>query len=311
MGLFTNNKKGCPVCGNPTPRLFPTKVEGNPICKECAQKIYLPDGKLKEMSADDFIQYINFYDENQTLRDLFFETFHHNFGFIGDDLMVDTAHGLFRTKNLKEALVFEAANLKDFRILEDETLLFEGGKESFKKFESDIPEKVKAMSTVVAQFRILLQEYEMREARERERQERARERGETITTRYVSRPTLDTKHLFEKFVIEITLDHPYWNEIRWEVKAPEFDYNYPSVEDYLVDYENKAEQMHAIAVNLMQLINPNIQEEFNGTSNCLAETQAEPVMSGVEEIKKYKELLDMGIITEEEFAVKKHELLGL
>ena len=27
MGLFSNNKKLCPICGSPTPRLLPTKVE--------------------------------------------------------------------------------------------------------------------------------------------------------------------------------------------------------------------------------------------------------------------------------------------
>ena len=39
MGLFTNNKKLCPVCGKPTPRLLATTVEGIPICKGmCAAK---------------------------------------------------------------------------------------------------------------------------------------------------------------------------------------------------------------------------------------------------------------------------------
>ena len=41
MGLFSNNKKPCPICGNATPRLLPTKVEGVPICKECDKKIDL------------------------------------------------------------------------------------------------------------------------------------------------------------------------------------------------------------------------------------------------------------------------------
>ncbi|MDD6678054.1 MAG: SHOCT domain-containing protein [Firmicutes bacterium] len=36
-----------------------------------------------------------------------------------------------------------------------------------------------------------------------------------------------------------------------------------------------------------------------------------PAVSPVEEIKKYKELLDMGIITQEEFDTKKKQLLGL
>ena len=44
MGLFSNNKKLCPICGSPTPRLLPTKVEDMPLCKECAGKVDLPDG---------------------------------------------------------------------------------------------------------------------------------------------------------------------------------------------------------------------------------------------------------------------------
>ena len=44
MGLFTNNKKLCPICGNPTPRLLASAVEGQNLCKECAAKIDLPDG---------------------------------------------------------------------------------------------------------------------------------------------------------------------------------------------------------------------------------------------------------------------------
>ena len=38
MGLFSNNKKLCPFCGAPTPRLLSTKEEGMPLCKEFAGK---------------------------------------------------------------------------------------------------------------------------------------------------------------------------------------------------------------------------------------------------------------------------------
>lgn len=38
MGLFSNNKKLCPICGNPTPRLLATKVENMPICKACDKR---------------------------------------------------------------------------------------------------------------------------------------------------------------------------------------------------------------------------------------------------------------------------------
>ena len=35
MGLFSNKKKLCPLCGGPTPRLLATKVEDMPLCKDC------------------------------------------------------------------------------------------------------------------------------------------------------------------------------------------------------------------------------------------------------------------------------------
>ena len=54
MGLFTNNKKLCPICGNPTPRLLASAVEGQNLCKECAAKIDLPDGVLNSMTLDEF-----------------------------------------------------------------------------------------------------------------------------------------------------------------------------------------------------------------------------------------------------------------
>lgn len=38
MGLFSNYKKLCPLCGAPTPRLLSTKVVGMPLCKEFAAK---------------------------------------------------------------------------------------------------------------------------------------------------------------------------------------------------------------------------------------------------------------------------------
>ena len=96
MGLFSNNKKLCPVCGNPTPRLLATKIQDTPICKECDKKIYLPKGRTDRMTIDDFKQYIQFYEDNQALRDQFEENYSFNFGLFGGDLVLDIFHGLFR-----------------------------------------------------------------------------------------------------------------------------------------------------------------------------------------------------------------------
>lgn len=138
MGLFSNNKKLCPICGEPTPRLFPTKVEDMPLCKECANKVDLPYGALDNMSLADFEQYIAFFDGNQTLRDLFTEDYRYSFGFFSNDILLDTSNRLFRLKSYDASFVMEASNLKSFRILEDNVPLFESGNGILKCYQSDV-----------------------------------------------------------------------------------------------------------------------------------------------------------------------------
>lgn len=96
MGLFTNNKKLCPICGSPTPRLLASAVEGQNLCKECAAKIDLPDGVFNSMTLDDFREYIKCYDANKPLRDSFTETYRYDFGFFKGSLVLDMDHQLLR-----------------------------------------------------------------------------------------------------------------------------------------------------------------------------------------------------------------------
>ena len=64
----------------------------------------------------------------------------------------------------------------------------------------------------------------------------------------------------------------------------------------------------------------NKNEIFNAITNCLIERQGKTAVvtsnqafqqSSADELKKYKELLDSGVITQEEFNAKKKQLLGL
>lgn len=144
MGLFSNSKKLCPICGNPTPRLLATKIEGMPICKECDNKVDLPEGAVNQMSLEDFRQYVAFHGENQALRDCFAESYRFSFGLLSSSLLLDASHGLLRLKDDQEALVLEASSLKAFRISEDNRPLFEGGSESLRCYQSDVPAQVNA-----------------------------------------------------------------------------------------------------------------------------------------------------------------------
>ena len=56
---------------------------------------------------------------------------------------------------------------------------------------------------------------------------------------------------------------------------------------------------------------PSLTEKVELKETPIVQSPKQAVSLPTEEIKKYKELLDMNIITEEEFALKKKELLGL
>ena len=107
MGLFSNNKKLCPICGNPTPRLLATKVENMPICKACDKKVDLPVGTVDKMTLEEFQQYMAYYDENEPLRRQFQRTYLYAFGLFSGDLVVDDTHRLLRLKQNDDALVLK------------------------------------------------------------------------------------------------------------------------------------------------------------------------------------------------------------
>ena len=83
-------------------------------------------------------------------------------------------------------------------------------------------------------------------------------------------------------------------------------------ESILLTLLYKVNALHTLARNLMQLIAPGAPE----TGAASAAQTAAPAQTGgapnaVEELRQYKSLLDAGVITEEEFAAKKRQLLGI
>ena len=63
--------------------------------------------------------------------------------------------------------------------------------------------------------------------------------------------------------------------------------------------------------NLMQFIAPGAPETGAGAAQTAAPAQTGGAPNAVEELKQYKSLLDAGVITEEEFAAKKRQQLGI
>lgn len=315
MGLFTNNKKLCPICNNPTPRLLSTKIEGMPICKECDRKVDLPDGALNQMSLSDFQEYMAFYEENQILRDTFSETYSFSFGFGRGYFVIDGNNRLFRLRRDDNSLVMKYTELKAFRILEDNNILFDSTETALKYYPSDVPERIHEMAPQIAQFVIRMREYEMLERMERMQERREREGENPPPSRpYHPRPRFDVPVPFRHFYVEVALDHPYWAGYRWEISGPSMDQYNPDIDSYLREYETKVEELHGLAVNLMELICPGAPEICGydtAADTPVPVTPAAAENDVIEQIQKYKALLDAGVLTEDEFAAKKKQLLGI
>ncbi len=319
MGLFTNNKKLCPICGNPTPRLLAMILADDiPICKYCANKVDLPDGALGKMSVEAFKEYLAYYDGNEELRKSFSESYRFGFGFLKGALIIDSQHRLFRLKDGEGAFALEASNLHSFCILEDNEPLFEGTAEGLICHKSSVPEKVKAMQPRIAAFKLEKREYEFIRRQEELQEERLKEKASSSV---MSEPTFEEPAPVDKFYIELSINHPYWGDIRKTIGAPAFDRNEPSIEEYMDDYEKKIEELRQLADNLMSVLNPGAPVKMaesaqNGAAFGSGEAAndaagAGAVPNAAEQIKQFKELLDAGAITEEEYAAKKKQLLGI
>ena len=317
MGLFTSTKNPCAKCGGPTRRLFPTTVEDQPICGDCKDKIDLPDDNFYGMSLADVRQYIAFYDENKSLRDIYQETFSVPCGGWNDQMSLDMDHRLFRIRMKGDAMALEAAALKGFRILEDERVLYESSPEGLKYYPSNIPARAQDLAPAVAQFQMQYQQYEHMAEMEKLMKEQSDGKTSSTSFSYMPRPQFN-QQVIEKFQVELTLDHPYWGGTRSMeyTKTPQFSDTYPDVNNFLKSYKKHAEILHTLALNLMNLIDPDAPEIQVGAADQAVAGSSAPhivpiITDPVKEIQKYKSLLDSGVITEEEFAAKKRQLLGI
>ena len=82
-------------------------------------------------------------------------------------------------------------------------------------------------------------------------------------------------------------------------------------ESILLTLLYKVNALHTLARNLMQLIAPGAPETGAGAAQTATPAQTGGAPNAVEELKQYKSLLDAGVITKEEFAAKKCQLLGI
>lgn len=307
MALF-GKKDPCAICGGKVKGLLPWKIEGQLICNDCYGHVDLPDDAVNYMTLDEFRGYMAFRKENELLRQQFHTTQQVDFGWLDDKFLFDMTNGLLCMDKHLNKTIFEAKNIKSFVIREDSAPLFEGSAAGLICYASSVPERVMAMAPQLNQIRM------------QERMQRNAERvidmldGERDNNTYYHN-YLDIPEPFKNFVVEIHFEHPYWKIFNADMEGPAFDDTVPDVNDYLRDYSDSAAIMEQLARALMELAFPYAPEKKMGS--------AAPVMSGqmivtptvstdaVAEIQRFRTLVEQGILTEEEFAAKKRQLLGI
>lgn len=321
MGLFGGGKKPCPICGTPTGRFLMTKVEGQALCSDCGYKASkLPSGmSAKSMSLDEVRGFLSFYDENAALRDTFQESYEFDFGFLGGYIILDVPNRLIRFSKAADDVVFEASNIKSFCISEDQTPLFKGAGDALTCHQSTVPERVQGLGPEINRYLMERRQYEQMERMEEMLKKQAKEAGESYSPSYYSSPDVDLLKPFGKFWLRIELEHPYWSEEEFSWGGPGFSSIDPSITAYLREYEEKVASLRELADQLMAVLNPDATERRADDQEApgirllptVPSAPAAPQVDAVEEIQRYKGLLDSGIITEEEFAAKKRQLLGI
>lgn len=298
MGLFSK-KEPCPICGGKIDIFFPRRIEGQLVCDHCYDKLDVQEEILNSFTMSDFRTYLSYYEQNQQLRVRFHTTYSLDYSVFGNDMVFDFDNKLFCTDDKLNKLILSGKDVVSITIREDNSPLFECTRSQIRKYQSAVTERALQMAPQLTQMAA-----NRRLARDMERLTRDEDRG----ARYI--PSVDMPEPFQKFYIHMKLDHPYWQDMRFEVSGPDFSNEYPDVNDYLEEYTEQVTNLEAFigAFQKLSFSQAAMITENRSAGNAQI---AQPPADAIEEIKKYKALMEEGMISAEEFQAKKRQLLGI
>ena len=305
MGLF--DKKDCAICGGKVKGLLPWKVDGQHICNSCYGTAHIQQDILDSMSVEQFKEYMVFREENQKKKDVFTATQRFDLTLFGTKITFDDENNLFCMNADLSTTIFDGSQIESFVIREDRTPLFASTAEGLQEYASFVPDRALALEPMAHRIRT---------------ENAHRGPNDNVPYRDIPEP-------FQRFAVEIRMkNHPYWQVLTAEMDGPIFDNTNPDVNRYLREYDRDAKQMYNLAIALMDMMERAGEAPETPAPAAEPAVPAEPAPEPVPaaepapassfgdteailEIKRYKELLDQGIITEEEFAAKKKQIMGI
>lgn len=300
MGLFSK-KSPCPICGDKISWFLPSKIEGEYICDTCYNKIDMEVDKASNLTMQEFKKYLAFYDGNQRLKDQFVVSQRIDFGLWDTKIIFDYQNKLFCMSKNPDKTIFEGKQLKSFTIKEDNAPLFEGSAAGIKRYPSTVPGRAMAMAPQISQF---IMNKQM--ARTLDRLDDGKENRSAPVQHF------DVPEPFQAFKVELHFDHPYWTVIKCDMNGPRFSNDLPDVNDYINSYKRSIEEIEKLAAAFRAVAFPDAADQSIGSGTAQAvHTTIAPPADAIEEIKRYKSLMEDGAISQQEFDAKKRQLLGI
>ncbi|MEG6523837.1 DUF4428 domain-containing protein [Desulfotomaculum sp. 1211_IL3151] len=302
MGLFSK-KPPCPICGGKISWFLPSKIEGEYICDTCHNKIDMETDKESQLTMQSFREYLTFYDQNQLLKDQFVISERIDFGLWDTKIIFDYQNKLFCLSKNLDKTVFEGKQLKSFIIKEDSAPLFEGSAAGLRRYASTVPERAMALAPQISQFMMNRQ------------MARAMDKLDDGKANWSApRQYFDVPEPFQVFNVELHFDHPYWTVIKCDMDGPRFDNNLPDVNGYIRSYQRSIGEIEKLVTAFKTVAFPEAPDQSIGHGAAGAQavhTTMAPPVDAIGEIKKYKTLMEEGIISQQEFDAKKKQLLGI
>ena len=337
MGIFTNEKKGCPICGNATPRLFPTKVEGLPLCKECAAKINMESSMMKNLTINELWDHLDYRKANSETFGAFTDNETHGMG--NYVLHMDTDKRLFYIADGSPSnpALFKFEELVSFNLMEDGRTVIQCNADSYSESASSIESyKLPPLKPFVKPSAMVTKPVAAATDKKEGRTSMAAAASSSAAAKPEEKPKAPDKPI-DSLKLNVTLNNPYWKSKVYNVSLPSLE-SENEVREWVNDYKNTfaaavdtceamagimgvktgKQMMNAIKEKAEAILA--VQEAEAAAKEAEAAAQAAEVAAkiaktaddnaAIEMLRKWKELLDMGAITQEEFDAKKKELIG-
>jgi len=293
MSLFKNDKKPCPICQSPTPKLFPTKIQDMPICKECDNKISMEEKSKDALTLDGLREHLAYRANNAEMHTAFTETRKVSTGFFGSAISIDDEKKQWFIASGENAPIFHFSDLKSYVLREDNIPIERANAGEKNTFPGIIDTRMMfdlADSMSAQRFGNSTQHV-----------------NPQIRTNAAAgnRPAeVRLEPPVRNIVLDVDVSNIYWKDLSISFSAPGLFDN--DMRRFYVDYQNKLVEVREFTDALFSFfpVSP-------ASQNTAAPRSAAAPFSVADELKKFKDLLDMGAITQVEFDQKKRELLNM